>query len=50
MEADERKTCFVIMPFGEKPDLDGKVIDFDMVYDYIIQEVVEVVNDNYNYP
>lgn len=41
MGADERKTCFVIMPFGEKPDLDGEVIDFDMVYEYIIKEVVE---------
>jgi len=41
MGADERKTCFVIMPFGEKPDLDGEVISFDTVYEYIIKEVVE---------
>ena len=26
--------CFVIMPFGEKPDGDGETIPFDDVYDY----------------
>jgi hypothetical protein len=29
------------MPFGEKPDLDGKFISFDTVYKYIIKAVVE---------
>ena len=38
-----KKTCFVIMPFGEKPDpgSTGEVIPFDDVYTYIIKEVVE---------
>jgi O-acetyl-ADP-ribose deacetylase (regulator of RNase III) len=30
---DEKpKRCFVIMPFGEKTDADGKTIDFDEIY------------------
>ncbi len=33
-------TCFVIMPFGEKTDADGKVIDFDAIYDDIIEPAV----------
>ena len=39
-----RYKCFVIMPFGEKLDVDGKVIDFDMVYDYLIKNTVESLN------
>ena len=35
-----KKTCFVIMPFGEKPD--GRVrIDFDQIYACIIKPAVE---------
>jgi O-acetyl-ADP-ribose deacetylase (regulator of RNase III) len=37
----EGKTCFVIMPFGEKRDIDGKVIDFDKVYQHLIKKSVE---------
>ena len=33
-------TCFVIMPFGEKADTDGKLINFDVIYRYIIAEAV----------
>ena len=35
------KTCFVIMPFGKKTDLDGKPIDFDIVYKNFIKAAVE---------
>jgi len=35
------KKCFVIMPFGQKTDLDGKPIDFDSVYKNFIKEAVE---------
>lgn len=34
------KKCFVIMPFGQKTDLDGKLIDFDDVYQNFIKEAV----------
>jgi len=34
-------TCFVIMPFGEKKDPDGKAIDFDAIYKDIIKAGVE---------
>jgi O-acetyl-ADP-ribose deacetylase (regulator of RNase III) len=30
------KICFVIMPYGEKPDVDGKLINFDHVYENFI--------------
>ena len=36
---DKPKQCFVIMPFGEKVDVDGKTIDFDRIYDVIHQAV-----------
>lgn len=41
MGTDEQKTCFVIMPFGEKSDLDGEIIPFDDVFEYLIKEVVQ---------
>jgi O-acetyl-ADP-ribose deacetylase (regulator of RNase III) len=34
------KTCFVIMPFGEKKDLDGKSINFDKIYKDFIKGAV----------
>jgi O-acetyl-ADP-ribose deacetylase (regulator of RNase III) len=34
-------TCFVIMPFGDKVDSDGKVIDFNKIYTYLIKNTVE---------
>jgi len=37
------KTCFVIMPFGEKKDLDGKSVNFDKIYkDFIKGAVTEL--------
>jgi len=41
MSQEKAKTCFVIMPFGEKSDLDGKVIDFNKVYENFIKKTVE---------
>jgi O-acetyl-ADP-ribose deacetylase (regulator of RNase III) len=35
------KKCFVIMPFGEKQDLDGKPINFDKIYVDFIKDAVE---------
>ncbi len=35
-----RTTCFVIMPFNEKKDVDGKVIDFNRVYETVIKAAV----------
>jgi O-acetyl-ADP-ribose deacetylase (regulator of RNase III) len=40
---DGRNTCFVIMPFGEKVDVDGKVIDFDEVYEELFVEPAEAL-------
>jgi hypothetical protein len=34
-------TCFVLMPFGEKPDGQGHTIDFDKVYRDLIQPAVK---------
>jgi hypothetical protein len=41
--ANVPQTCFVIMPFGEKPDDEEQAINFDVVYDYIIREVAESI-------
>ncbi|HLL77266.1 MAG TPA: macro domain-containing protein [Pyrinomonadaceae bacterium] len=32
--------CFVIMPYGEKKDVDGNMINFDDIYKYIIEKAV----------
>ena len=37
----KNKTCFVVMPFGDKPDIDGKIIDFDIIYKYLIKKTIE---------
>jgi O-acetyl-ADP-ribose deacetylase (regulator of RNase III) len=34
------KTCFVIMPFGEKTDVNGKTVDFDKIYTYLIKKAI----------
>jgi hypothetical protein len=34
------RTCFVVMPFGEKIDSGGVAIKFDDVYKYLIQPTV----------
>ena len=41
MGSQKKKNCFVIMPFGEKADLGGEVINFNDVYEYIIKEVIK---------
>ncbi|WP_296704372.1 TRAFs-binding domain-containing protein [Algoriphagus sp.] len=33
--------CFVIMPFGKKPDSSGRTINFDEVYEKFIKPVIE---------
>lgn len=33
--------CFVLMPFGKKPDTSGKMIDFDAVYNQVIRPAIE---------
>lgn len=37
------ENCFVIMPYGEKKDADGNAIDFDEIYQCIIQPAVAKV-------
>src|SRR5262245_9578602 len=42
MGAKQKKTCFVIMPYGNKTDPETKKsIDFDEVYKYILKPVLE---------
>ena len=33
--------CFVIMPFNEKKDVDGKLIDFNAIYGSLIHKAIE---------
>lgn len=33
----QTKSCFIIMPFGEKTDVNGEVIPFDTVYEHILK-------------
>lgn len=35
------KKCFVIMPFGQKTDPSGQVIDFDDIYEFMIRGAIE---------
>jgi O-acetyl-ADP-ribose deacetylase (regulator of RNase III) len=34
-------TCFVIMPYGVKTDVDGQEVDFDEIFSYVIESAVE---------
>lgn len=36
-----RPLCFVLMPFGKKPDVMGSMIDFDAVYKELIAPAIE---------
>jgi hypothetical protein len=38
-----RAICFVIMPFGRKPDASGREIDFDVIYKDIIEPSIRDV-------
>lgn len=33
--------CFVLMPFGKKPNGDGRIIDFDKVYELLIKPAIQ---------
>ena len=35
-----RRQCFVIMPFGTKPDADGATLEFDKIHKYLIEPPV----------
>ena len=36
-----RPLCFVLMPFGKKPDDAGQLVDFDAVYRELIAPAIE---------
>jgi hypothetical protein len=36
--------CFVLMPFGQKPDANGSMIDFDAVYGQLIAPAIRAAN------
>ena len=38
---DHRAVCFVIMPFGRKPDSSGRIVDFDRIHADVIAPAVE---------
>jgi hypothetical protein len=40
MSSPEKLSCFVIIPFGEKTDKDGRLIDFDVIYEHVIKAAV----------
>ncbi len=40
-DSARKRTCFVVMPFGEKKDLDGQDIDFDDIYRFFFKKAVE---------
>src|SRR5690349_3113391 len=35
-----RPLCFVLMPFGTKPDASGRLIDFDAVYATVLRPAI----------
>src|SRR5687767_11787564 len=37
----QKPLCFVLMPFGKKPNTTGDMIDFDQVYQQIIKPAIE---------
>jgi ADP-ribose pyrophosphatase len=41
MSDQKQKTCFVIMPYGEKSDADGNKINLDVIYEFIIKKAIE---------
>ena len=42
----EIKSCFVIMPFGEKTDAAGAAFDFDEIFDYLIAPAAQALQLN----
>jgi O-acetyl-ADP-ribose deacetylase (regulator of RNase III) len=45
-DQDLARQCFVIMPFGEKKDDQGQVIDFDKIHNEIIKPAIESLRDD----
>ena len=41
MDPHYRSVCFVIMPFGRKPDAAGRGVDFDRIYGDVLSPAVE---------
>src|SRR5262249_25899252 len=41
MRCQVKPFCFVLMPFGKKPDGTGRTINFDAVYQKIIKPAIE---------
>src|SRR5438876_7841221 len=39
-----RELCFVLMPFGKKPDAGGTLVDFDTVYRELIAPAITQAN------
>jgi hypothetical protein len=39
--SDRKRTCFVVMPFGDKKDSDGQDVDFDDIYRFFFKKAVE---------
>lgn len=39
--SERKRRCFVVMPFGEKKDLDGQDIDFDDIYRFFFKKAIE---------
>jgi tetratricopeptide (TPR) repeat protein len=40
----QKPLCFILMPFGKKPNPDGSVVDFDAVYKDLITPAVEAAD------
>jgi hypothetical protein len=41
LDPNRKRKCFVIMPFGERKDLDGQDIDFDDIYRFFLKKTIE---------
>jgi hypothetical protein len=39
-----RELCFVLMPFGKKPDAGGTLVDFDAVYHELIAPAIRLAD------
>ena len=40
-EGSQKRTCFVVMPFGEKKDADGQDIDFNDIYEHFFKKTIQ---------
>jgi hypothetical protein len=41
---DRKRTCFVVMPFGEKNSPDGQDIDFDDIYRFFFRKAIDGID------